>query len=36
VQRRSAPVAAAADSVLLNDTAPTNDRWNFASVEIVP
>jgi hypothetical protein len=30
------PVPAAGSSVQLNDTAPTNDRWNFAGVEIVP
>jgi hypothetical protein len=36
VQRRTAAVAAAGTSVQLNDTAPTNDRWNLAAVEIVP
>ena len=36
VQSRSAAIPAAGSSVQLNDTAPTNDRWNFASVEIVP
>jgi hypothetical protein len=36
VQSRSAPIPAAGSSVQLNDTAPINDRWNFASVEIVP
>jgi hypothetical protein len=36
VQCLSAPVPAAGSSAQLNDTAPTNDRWNFASVEIVP
>jgi beta-lactam-binding protein with PASTA domain len=36
VQNRNGMVAAAGTSVQLNDTAPTNDRWNFASVEIVP
>jgi PASTA domain len=36
VQSRSAAIPAAGTNVQLNDTAPTNDRWNFASVEIVP
>jgi beta-lactam-binding protein with PASTA domain len=36
VQRRSTAAAAAGSVVTLNDTAPTNDRWNFASVEVVP
>jgi hypothetical protein len=36
VQSRSAAVPIAGSSVQLNDTAPTNDRWNFAGVEIVP
>jgi hypothetical protein len=35
VQARTGAVAAAGTSVTLNDTAPTNHRWNFASVEIV-
>jgi hypothetical protein len=35
VQARTGAVAATGTSVQLNDTAPTNDRWNFASVEIV-
>jgi beta-lactam-binding protein with PASTA domain len=36
VQARTGPISLAGTSVQLNDTAPTNDRWNFASVEIVP
>ena len=36
VQSRSAAIAAAGTSVTINCTAPTNDRWNFVSVEIVP
>ena len=36
VQNLINPVAAVNTTVLLNDTAPTSDRWNFASVEIVP
>jgi hypothetical protein len=35
VQRRTNSVPAAGTPVQLNDTAPTNDRWNFAIVEIV-
>jgi beta-lactam-binding protein with PASTA domain len=35
VQRRSAPTLAPG-AAQLNDTAPTNDHWNFAGVEIVP
>jgi beta-lactam-binding protein with PASTA domain len=35
VQNRTAPVAAAGSTALLNDTAPTTDRWNFASVEVL-
>jgi hypothetical protein len=34
VQARIAAVAASGTSVTLNDTGPTTDRWNFASVEI--
>jgi beta-lactam-binding protein with PASTA domain len=36
VQARTGAIAAANTSVQLNDTAPTNDRWNFASVEVIP
>ena len=36
VQAWTGIVASAGVSIRLNDTAPTNDRWNFASVEIVP
>ena len=36
VQRQNAVTPAAGTSVTLNDTAPTTDRWNFASVEVVP
>jgi hypothetical protein len=36
VQNRNGAIAAAGTSVQLNDTAPTSDRWNFVSVEIVP
>jgi hypothetical protein len=36
VQARTAVIPAAGTSVLMNDTAPTNDRWNFAAVEIRP
>jgi beta-lactam-binding protein with PASTA domain len=36
VQTRNGTIAEAGTSVQLNDTAPTNNRWNFVSVEIVP
>jgi hypothetical protein len=36
VQARTGPVTSAGTIVQLNDTAPTTDRWNFASVEVVP
>ena len=36
VQAWTGPVTTAGTRVQLNDTAPTNDRWNFASVEVVP
>ncbi len=36
VQARIAAVPAAGTAITLSDTAPTNDRWNFAIVEIVP
>jgi hypothetical protein len=35
VQARNGSVAAAGTTVQVNDTAPTNDRWNLAAVEIV-
>jgi chitodextrinase len=35
VQRQNATTAAAGTSVTVNDTAPTNDRWNLASIEVV-
>jgi hypothetical protein len=35
VQNRTAPLGAAGTVVQVNDTAPTNDRWNLAAVEIV-
>ena len=34
VQRLTAAVAASGTAVTINDTAPTNDRWNYAAVEI--
>jgi beta-lactam-binding protein with PASTA domain len=36
VQQRVGTVASAGTVVQLNATSPTNDRWNFAIVEIVP
>jgi hypothetical protein len=36
VQRQTAVTPASGTSVTLNDTAPTGDRWNLASVEIRP
>ncbi len=36
VQRLTSPTAAAGTAVTLNDTAPINDHWNFAALEIVP
>lgn len=35
-QRTTNPVAAAATTVTINDTAPTGDRWNLAAAEIIP
>jgi hypothetical protein len=35
-QRLSGPTPSAGQVVTLNDTAPTNDQWNFAAVEIIP
>ena len=34
VQRLTAAVVASGTAVTINDTAPTNDRWNYAAVEI--
>ena len=36
VQRQTSPTPLAATPVPLNDTAPTNDRWNLAAVEVIP
>lgn len=36
VQRRTTSDALAGAVTTLNDTAPTNDRWNFAAIEIPP
>jgi hypothetical protein len=36
VQYLNAPVAAAGTAVTINCTAPTNDRWNLAALEILP
>jgi len=36
VQRLTSPVPFAATPVTVNDTAPTNDRWNLAAVEVIP
>jgi chitodextrinase len=36
VQRTTNPVAAAGTNVTINDTAPTNHRWNLAAIEILP
>ena len=36
VQAWSGSIANAGTAIRLNDIAPTNDRWNFAAVEIVP
>ena len=36
VQRQTAPTPLAGTSVTLNDTAPTTDRWNLASIEVLP
>lgn len=35
VQNRTAAVAAAGTVVTINDTAPTNHRWNLAAIEIL-
>jgi chitodextrinase len=36
VQRQSSAVPLAGTNVTLNDTAPTNDRWNMAAIEVLP
>jgi chitodextrinase len=36
VQRQTAAVPLGGTLVTLNDTAPTNDRWNLAAVEVLP
>ena len=36
VQNRNAPIVTSGTTVQLNDTVPTTDRWNIASVEVVP
>ena len=36
VQRQTAAVPLAGTTATLNDTAPTNDRWNMAAVEVLP
>lgn len=35
-QSQTAPTAAAGTTVIVNDTAPTTDRWNLALVEVLP
>jgi hypothetical protein len=36
VQRANNATTTVGQVVTLSDTAPTNDRWNFASIEILP
>jgi hypothetical protein len=36
VQRQNAATPLPGTAVTLNDTAPTNDRWNFVAVEVLP
>lgn len=36
VQNRTAVTPTAGTSVTINDTAPTNDRWNLSLIEIIP
>jgi Bacterial Ig domain/Lysyl oxidase len=36
VQRQNAPTALSGTSVTINDTAPTNDRFNLTIVEVLP
>ncbi|GAA4138244.1 galactose oxidase-like domain-containing protein [Leifsonia shinshuensis] len=35
-RQTSVTTAAAPTSVTINDTAPTNDRWNLAAIEVLP
>jgi RHS repeat-associated protein len=36
VQKVTTPTLASGQTVTVNDTAPTGDRWNMAAVEVVP
>jgi chitodextrinase len=36
VQRQTAASSTAGTVAMLNDTAPTTDRWNFAAIEVLP
>jgi hypothetical protein len=36
IQRRTEPTPAAGATVVINDTAPTGDRWNLALIEVPP
>jgi hypothetical protein len=36
VQSMTAPTPTAGTVVTINDTAPTNDRWNLSTVEVLP
>ncbi|MGH2974199.1 MAG: Ig-like domain-containing protein [Solirubrobacterales bacterium] len=36
VQRQTSPTPLGGTPVTLNDTAPTNDRWNLTTVEVLP
>jgi hypothetical protein len=36
VQRLNAMSGSAGQTITVNDTAPTADRWNFAAIEILP
>ena len=36
VQQLTSPVAASGTTVTINDTAPTNDRWDLTAIEIKP
>jgi hypothetical protein len=36
VQRQAEPTPAGGTTVVINDTAPTTDRWNLALVEVPP
>lgn len=35
LQRQNAPTAATGTLVTINDTAPTNDMWNLAVIEVL-